>query len=56
MEWLWGTALLPLLVCGGMCVGGMILAALGLRRANAAGGCHDARRDQSATDSEGERV
>lgn len=34
MEWLWGAALLPLIVCGGMCLGGMVLAALGLGRAS----------------------
>lgn len=34
MEWLWGAALLPLIVCGGMCIGGMVLAALGLGRAS----------------------
>ena len=33
MNWLWGAALLPLLFCGLMCVGGMVLAALGLRHA-----------------------
>ena len=32
MDWIWGAALLPLLACGAMCVGGMALAAVGLRR------------------------
>ena len=32
MEWLFSAALLPFLVCGAMCLGGMLLAALGLRR------------------------
>lgn len=32
MEWLWGAAALPLLACGAMCLGGMALAAIGLRR------------------------
>lgn len=33
MEWLFSLALLPLLLCGAMCVGGMLLAFLGIRRA-----------------------
>jgi hypothetical protein len=32
MEWIAGAALLPLLMCGLMCIGGIALAALGLRR------------------------
>lgn len=32
MEWLFGAALLPLVLCGAMCVGGAVLAAIGLRR------------------------
>lgn len=32
MEWLFSLALLPILLCGLMCIGGMALAALGLRR------------------------
>lgn len=32
MEWLVGAALLPLVVCGLMCVGGVALAVVGLRR------------------------
>lgn len=31
MEWLWAV-LLPFVVCGVMCLGGMALAAVGLRR------------------------
>lgn len=34
MEWLWSLALLPLLLCGAMCVGGMLLAFFGIRRAS----------------------
>ena len=33
MNWLGGAALLSLLFCGLTCVGGMVLAALGLRHA-----------------------
>lgn len=32
MDWLWALALLPVLLCGLMCVGGVVLAALGLRQ------------------------
>jgi hypothetical protein len=32
MRWLFSAALLPLVLCGGMCIGGALLAALGLRR------------------------
>lgn len=35
MEWIAGAALLPLLLCGLMCVGGVLLAAVGLRRTHA---------------------
>lgn len=38
MDWLWGAALLPLVACGAMCIGGMALAAVGLRRGR--GSCH----------------
>ena len=41
MEWLWGLAILPVLLCGLMCVGGVVLAALGLRQANARRACRD---------------
>jgi predicted NAD/FAD-dependent oxidoreductase len=34
MSWLWGAALLPLLICGAMCMGGMVLAAVGIGRAS----------------------
>jgi hypothetical protein len=34
MEWLLSLALLPLLLCGAMCVGGMLLAFFGIRRAS----------------------
>lgn len=39
MEWLLGLAFLPILMCGLMCVGGMALAAVGLRRTTARGAC-----------------
>lgn len=32
MEWLFGVAFLPFLVCGLMCLGGMALAMFGRRR------------------------
>ncbi len=32
MDWIWGVALLPFLICGVMCLGGIALAAIGLRR------------------------
>lgn len=32
MEWILGLALVPIVLCGLMCVGGMALAAFGLRR------------------------
>ena len=42
MEWM-AIGLVPLLTCGVMCVGGVVLAALGLRRASDPR-CHDASR------------
>ena len=41
MEWLWGLAFLPALLCGLMCLGGVVLATLGLRQANARRACCD---------------
>lgn len=41
MEWLWGATLLPFLVCGAMCVGGAVLAAVEIRR-NKQAACHSA--------------
>lgn len=41
MEWLLGLAFLPVLLCGLMCVGGMALAAVGLRRTTARRTCCD---------------
>jgi hypothetical protein len=32
MSWLFSVALLPFVLCGAMCLGGALLAALGLRR------------------------
>lgn len=40
MEWLFSLALLPILLCGLMCIGGMGLAALGLRRGTSRGSSH----------------
>ncbi len=36
MEWLFGLAFLPALLCGVMCLGGIVLAAVGVRRGAAA--------------------
>ena len=45
MEWLWGLAAAPLLLCGLMCVGGMLLAVVGLRRGTSQqAGCHGHQR------------
>lgn len=41
MEWLLGLAFVPILLCGLMCVGGMALAAVGLRRTTAWRTCCD---------------
>ena len=42
MEWLFGLAIIPMLLCGVMCVGGIVLAALGVRRGAARRPCgHD---------------
>jgi hypothetical protein len=32
MSWLFSAALLPFVLCGAICLGGALLAALGLRR------------------------
>ncbi len=50
MEWLFGLALLPALLCGLMCIGGVVLAAVGLRRTTTGTGCDTAR--SSASDDE----
>lgn len=47
MEWLFGLAILPLVLCGLMCVGGMALAAMGMRRGTARRTCGD---DPAASD------
>jgi len=47
MDWLWGAALLPLVACGAMCIGGMALAAIGLRRASSSDGSSDDRRSET---------
>lgn len=43
MEWLLGLAIVPVLACGVMCVGGMALAAVGVRRRAARRACCDER-------------
>ena len=47
MKWLLVSAL-PLLLCGGMCLGGMALAAVGLRRSKTS--CHDAPNEPAGED------
>ena len=49
MEWLLSLALLPLLLCGAMCVGGMLLAVFGIRRASQPA-CHTPSRDDDWAD------
>ena len=51
MEWFFGVAALPLLMCGLMCVGGIALAALGLRRGTDRAGCHTSG-ERTAEDTE----
>ena len=41
MEWLLGVALIPVLLCGLMCIGGMVIAAVGVRRNAARRACCD---------------
>ncbi len=48
MEWLLSLALLPLLLCGAMCVGGMLLAFFGIRRASQPS-CHMPNRADDET-------
>jgi hypothetical protein len=45
MRWVFSAALLPFVVCGAMCFGGALLAALGLRH-----GVREASRDASRTE------
>jgi hypothetical protein len=45
MRWVFNAALLPFVVCGAMCFGGALLAALGLRH-----GVREASRDASRTE------
>lgn len=52
MEWLFGLAILPLLLCGLMCVGGMALAAIGLRRGATKRACCDDDMTPSTTGQE----
>ena len=51
MEWLWTAALLPFLICGLMCLGGIALAALGFRRSrnHTSGGCHTSHPETAET-------
>ncbi len=42
MEWLLGLAILSALLCGLVCIGGMALAAAGMRRNTARQACCDA--------------
>lgn len=51
MEWLLGLAILPALFCGLMCVGGAVLAAVGIRRSTARACC-----DEQATHVGGDQV
>lgn len=46
MEWLFGLALLPLLLCGAMCAGAMLLAVLGFRRSEQQGDHHGGTGDE----------
>ena len=41
MEWLLGLAFLPALLCGLMCLGGIVLAAIGLRQTTNRRACCD---------------
>lgn len=52
MEWLFGLAILPILLCGIMCLGGMALAAIGLRRSTAGRAGIDGPRPTDAADDE----
>lgn len=48
MEWLWTAALVPFLLCGLMCLAGVALAAVGLRRNRASRrDCCDGDEDSS---------
>ena len=52
MEWLLGAALLPMLVCGVMCGGGVVLAAIGVRRGTSgrSGSCHSVAAESAVAD------
>lgn len=52
MEWLWGLAILPALLCGLMCVGGVVLAAVGIRRTTGRRACCDEPLAGEAADDE----
>jgi hypothetical protein len=52
MSWLFSAALLPFALCGAMCLGGALLAALGLRRG--ARDRSDASRRENVTSSAGQ--
>jgi hypothetical protein len=54
MSWLVSAALLPLVLCGVICLGGAVLAALGLRRATRQGnGSSAAEKDSQTSDARG---
>lgn len=50
MEWLLGLAILPALLCGLMCIGTVVLAAVGLRRSNSRRACGDEPSETSVAD------
>ncbi len=54
MEWL--LALVPLALCGAMCVGGAVLAALGISRSRQRAGCHGPAVERKAHPAEHEQV
>ena len=47
MDWLWGAGLLALVACRAMCIGGMALAAVGLRRAGSSDATSDDRQGET---------
>ena len=54
MEWL--MALVPLALCGAMCVGGAVLTALGISRSRQRAGCHGPTVERKADSAEHEEV
>ena len=45
MEWLFGAAAVPLLLCGAMCIGGAAVAAIASRRNKAGAAKSDTRQE-----------